>query len=73
MIAAGLRGHIDDTAAGPTSLSWRNTSFNFEFRNGIRWRIDSDLSEISFVVIYPIQREVIVGRASPVYYQHRTT
>src|SRR4029453_18281557 len=73
VVAARLCCHVDDAPAGPTSFSRSYTGLDFEFRNDIGWWIDADLSKISFVVIYAIERKVIVGWTRAIYYQYRTT
>ena len=64
LVAAGTRGCADDAATSAASFGRRNAGLDLEFGNRVGRRIDSDLTELAFVIVSAIQGKVVIRRPS---------
>ncbi len=71
-VASRSRRSINDSAAGAAAFRGRHTRLDFELRDRIRRRIDSNLRELAFVVVDTIERKIIAGRTRTIYHQDGT-
>src|SRR5215510_2260668 len=67
-IRSGLGCRADDTSSGAATFSRRNAGLNLKFGNRVRWRVDSNLTKLPFIIVGAIERKIVARRPGSVYH-----
>ena len=65
-IRSRLGRRADDPTSSPPSFSRGNAGLDLEFGDCIRRRIDTDLTELAFIVVGAVQSKVVIRRTRAV-------